>query len=100
MTSEIAAKKTFPHEKWVKAESIRFKHKGEEFQIPEGIENIKVARSRITGKKGDERTLAKEIRQGKILADRGASVFLIPKIKYYDGRNIPGPDAFLNGVLF
>jgi hypothetical protein len=100
MTTEIAAKKEFPHEKWVNAESIRFKQEGEEFQIPKDIKNIKVARSRITGKKGDERILAKEIRQGKILTDRGASVYLIPKKKGADGKNLPGPDALVDGVFF
>jgi hypothetical protein len=100
MTTENAAKKEFPLEKWVKAESICFRHNSEEFQIPEDIRNIKVARSRITGKKGDERTLAKEIRQGKILADRGAFVYLIPKKKGPDGKNIPGPDAIVNGEFF
>jgi hypothetical protein len=100
LKTEIAAKEAFPHEEWVNAEYICFKHKGGEFQIPSDIKNLKVARSRITGKKGDEKILAKEIRQGKILIDRGASVFLIPKIKGSDGKYIPGPDALVNGVLF
>jgi hypothetical protein len=98
--TKVAAKKAFPHEKWVKVEFIQLKYKDEEFQIPQDIKNIKVARSRITGKKGDERILAKEIRQAKILTDKGASVFLLPKIKDHKGNYIKGPDALVNGVLF
>jgi hypothetical protein len=44
--------------------------------------------------------LAKEIRQGKILADKGTSVYLLPKLKSPDGKYIPGPDALVNRVLF
>jgi hypothetical protein len=88
------------HEEWVDAASIKFKYHGEDFDLPAGIENIKVARSRLTHLKNDEQILAKEIRQGKILAEKGASVYLLPKLKSPDGKYIPGPDALVNGVLF
>jgi hypothetical protein len=98
--TEDAAKRIFPHEKWVNAVSIKFKYQGEDLDLPIGIENIKVARSRLTHLKNDEQILAKEIKQGKILAEKGASVYLLPKLKSPDGKYIPGPDALVNGVLF
>jgi len=98
--TEDAAKRIFPHEKWVNAVSIKFKYQDEDFDLPIGIENIKVARSRLTHLKNDEQILAKEIKQGKILAEKGASVYLLPKLKSPDGKYIPGPDALVNGVLF
>ena len=98
--TEEAAKKIFPHEKWADAVSIKFKYHGEDFDLPIGIENIKVARSRLTHIKNDEQILAKEIKQGKILAEKGAYIYLLPKLKSPDGKYIPGPDALVNGVLF
>ena len=98
--TEASVKKAFPHEQWDDAASLEFKYEGKDFELPDGINNIKVARSRLTGLKDDERTLAKEIRQGKILSDKGDSIYLLPKIKGPDGKNLPGPDAFVNGVLF
>jgi len=80
---------------------------GADFEIPNGIDNIKVAQSRVTPSKNhndisdnDARTLAKEIRQAKVLTDRGASVFILSKIKAPDGRDISGPDALVNGMLY
>ena len=98
--TEDAAKRIFPHEKWVDAVSIKFKYQSEDLDLTIGIENIKVARSRLTHRKNDEQILAKEINQGKILAEKGASVYLLPKLKSPDGKYIPGPDALVNGVLF
>jgi len=98
--TEEAAKRIFPHEKWVNAVSIKFKYQGEDLDLPIGIENIKVARSRLTYLKNDEQILAKEIKQGKILAEKSASVYLLPKLKSPDGKYLPGPDALVNGVLF
>jgi hypothetical protein len=94
------AKAMFSQEKWVDAKDICLKYKGEDFHIPNDTKNIFVAYSRITRKKGDERVLAKEVRQGKVLADRGDVVYLLPKLKDPDGKYIPGPDAIVNGVLF
>jgi len=68
---------------------------------------ISIAKSRITPSKGkhhisdnDARTLAKEIRQAKVLTNEGASVFILPKARDAQGRDIPGPDALVNGVLY
>jgi hypothetical protein len=79
--SHILAKVLFPQEKWVDIKDIHLKYEGEEFDIPTDIKNLKVALSRITGKKGDERILAKEIRQAHILTDKGDGVYLLPKEK-------------------
>jgi|GEM_PF-980413 len=95
-----AAKKRFPCEKWENAVSIEFLHKGRDFELPGGIDGIKVARSLLTGLKNDERTLAKEIRQAKILTDIGSSVYLLPKLVDADRRHSSGPDALVNGVFF
>jgi len=93
-------KSVFPHEQWVDAASIRLAQEGPDFEIPNGVKNIYVARSRLTGKKDDERILIKEIRQGKILADKGAVISLLPKLRAPDGKYIKGPDAVVNGELF
>ena len=98
--TEAAAKRIFPHEKWVNAASIKFKYQVEDLDFTIGFENIKVARSRLTHRKNDEQILAKEINQGKILTEKGASVYLLPKLKSPDGKYIPGPDALVTGVLF
>jgi hypothetical protein len=105
--NETVAKSVFPNEEWVDAQSVILAQEGTDFEIPNGIDNIRIAKSRVTPSKkhssisdNDARTLAKEIRQAKVLTDRGASVFILPKIKGADGREISGPDALVNGKLF
>jgi len=105
--NETAVKSVFPNEQWVDASSLKLVQTGPDFEIPNGIDTVKIAKSRTTPTKGnqnisdnDARTLAKEIRQAKVLTDRGASVFILPKTKAADGREIPGPDALVNGSLF
>ena len=105
--NETVAKSTFPDEQWVDAQTIKLAQEGPDFEIPDGIDTIKIAKSRITPSKNhnsisdnDARTLAKEIRQAKVLTDRGASVFILPKIKGANGREISGPDALVNGMLY
>ena len=105
--NEINGKTIFPNEQWLDATSINLGHKGIDFEIPKKIKNVKIAKSRVTPTKGkqnisenDARTLVKEIRQAKVLADRDASVYILPKMKNAQGRDIPGPDAFVNGALF
>ena len=105
--NETAAKSTFPNEQWIKAASIKLAQEGPDFEIPNGIDNIKVAKSRVMPSKNhssisdnDAKILVKEIRQAKVLTDRGASVFILPKIKGADGREISGPDALVNGTLY
>ena len=98
--TEEMAKKIFPNEEWENAASLQFIHSGEDFELPPGIVGIMVAKSRLTGLKNDESVLTKEIRQGKILADIGLSIYLLPKLKAPDGRFIKGPDAIINGTLY
>ena len=95
-----AAREAFPHEQWEDATSIKFRHKGVDFELPGDMENITVARSRLTHMKDDERILAKEIRQAKILAGQGSSIYLLPKPLGPDGRHLPGPDALVDGIPF
>jgi len=105
--NEAAAKSAFPNEQWINASSLKIKQKAPGFEIPKNLNNIKIAKSRITPSKNrktisdnDAKTLAKEIRQAKVLTDRGASVFILPKVKSADGRDISGPDALVNGTLY
>jgi len=105
--NKAAAKKLFPKEHWVSASSIKFIQTGPDYAIPQNLENIKIAKSRIIPARGkrhisdnDARTLAKEIRQAKVLTNEGASVFILPKARDAQGRDIPGPDALVNGVLY
>jgi len=105
--NEKTAKELFPKEHWVNASSIKLVQTGSDFAIPLNSENIMVAKSRITPAKGkrhisdnDARTLAKEIRQAKVLTNEGASVFILPKARDAQGRDVPGPDALVNGVLY
>jgi len=101
-----AANQLFPNEKWVSVASIKLAQKGLDFEIPDGIENIKVAKSRLTPSRNrsgisnnDARTLVKEIRQAKVLINKNTSIFILPKMKAADGSYIHGPDALVNGTL-
>jgi len=40
------------------------------------------------------------MKQARFLADEGDFICLIPKEKDENGKNIPGPDAIRNGVLY
>ena len=95
-----AAEKAFPNEKWVDTGLLKFDYAGENYEFLSDIAGIKVAQSRLTGLKDDEKVLVKELRQGKILSDNGLSIYILPKMKDQNGENIPGPDAIVNGVLF
>jgi len=105
--NKTVAKELFPKEHWVNASSIQLVQTGSEFALPQNSENIIVAKSRITPAKGkrhisdnDARTLAKEIRQAKVLTNEEASIFILPKAKDAQGRDVTGPDALVNGVLY
>jgi hypothetical protein len=98
--TEEAAKQAFPGEEWLDAASLKLTHEGNDFELPPGIIGIKVAKSRLTDLKDEERILVKEIRQGKILTDEGATIYLIPKLKVQNGEDIPCPDAYINGILY
>ena len=93
-------KNIFPNEKWVNAATLKFKHTGEGLELPTDIVGIWVAESKLTGLKDDEKVLAKEIKQGKILTDRGLIIYLLPKLKNSNGKSLTSPDALVNGVLF
>jgi len=105
--NEIAARTAFPNEQFVDAASFKLFQTGPDFEVPRNLENIKIAKSRITPTRGkrhisdnDAKTLAKELRQARVLTSRGASVYLVPKIKSAQGRDVPGPDALVNGTLY
>ena len=98
--TQKVAEKAFPNEKWIDATEIKLNHIGEDFQLPSGIVGIEVARSRLTGLKNDEVILAKEIRQANILANKGSSIYLLPKRETPNGNYLSGPDAIVDGILF
>jgi hypothetical protein len=95
--AEELAKKLFPNEIWEDAASIKFIYSGEDFELPVSTVGIKIASSRLTGLKGDEKIIAREVRQAKILADKGLSVYLLPKRKIFFQTE---PDAIVNGFLY
>jgi hypothetical protein len=105
--NEVSAKNIFPKEKFVDASSFKLVQKGPDFEVPKNLENIKIAKSRITPTKGkehisdnDAKTVTKELRQARVLTSMGASVYILPKIKDAQGRYVPGPDALVNGTLY
>ena len=95
--SQMTAERFFPNEQWIEAAMLKLKYE----EVPHGIENIKIARSRLSKKKDDEKTLVKELSQAKILADNGSSIFLLPKLKDPHTKYFKkGPDAIVNGTLY
>ncbi|MCL1992367.1 MAG: hypothetical protein FWG66_05420 [Spirochaetes bacterium] len=94
--TEAAAKRRFPNEKWIDVSEAESQIKG--ISGHDDFKGIKVAHPKIL--EGDKNTLAKEIRQAKILTDRGDCVYLLPKAKDEDGKPVSGPDALLNGELY
>jgi hypothetical protein len=88
------------NEKWIDIASLDFRYLDEDFKLPPDIVDIKIAQSRLTGMKCDERILIKEICQGQILIAKNASIYLLPKQKDPDGKELPSPDALVNGILF
>jgi len=105
--NEVSAKTAFPKEKFINASLFKLEQEGPDFEVPKNLDNIKIAKSKITPTKGkshisdnDAKTLAKELRQARILTSKGASVYLVPKIKDAQGRDVPGPDALVNGILY
>ena len=80
--NEAAAQAAFPNEQWVNASSLKIEQKGPDFEVPKNLDNIKIAKSRMTPSKNkkiisdnDARTLAKEIRQAGVLTRRGHLFF-------------------------
>ncbi|MDR2483277.1 MAG: hypothetical protein LBD08_06560 [Treponema sp.] len=91
--AEKTAKKDYPAETWLAAGTVKLRH----MNLPKKLDGIGIAKSKFPMNKNDERTLLKEVKQAMILRDKGASVYLIPKLKDHTGENIPGPDAIANG---
>jgi hypothetical protein len=88
-----AAKKNFPNETWLPANGVKLKHE----KLPENLDNIRAAKSKIPMNKNAEETFVKELKQAKVLSLIGASVYLLSKLKDSRGNDIPGPDAIVNG---
>jgi hypothetical protein len=87
------AKKDYPNETWLAANTVKPQY----VKFPKNLEGISIAKSKFPMNKDDERTILKEVKQAKILSEKGAFIYLIPKQKDHTGRNIPGPDAIVNG---
>ena len=98
--TEAEAKRLYPNENWVDASKIEFKNKGKYIEMPDGLKGVSVAQSRLTGLKNDEETLTRELKQAKILTDRGDNVHILPKAKDEKGNEIKSPDAILNGIPY
>jgi hypothetical protein len=87
----------FPNETWVDAVTVKFDH----VKLPDGVDSIMVAMSRLPVNQQEELDFLKEIKSAIILKNEGASIRLIPRMKRPDGKgNLPGPDAIVNGLLF
>lgn len=97
--TDKAAKKIFPHEKWVGARPALFNAIATE-GLDKNLEGIKLAGSKFPMGKNEETILLKELIQAVTLRDKGATVYLLPKLKDATGRNIPGPDAIVNGKIY
>ena len=49
--NKATAKSAFPNEQWVNVASIKLAQEGADFEIPNGVDNIKIAKSRVTPSK-------------------------------------------------
>jgi len=95
--NKAVAKKEFPNEIWVRADTIKLKHE----KMPENTESIIVAKSKLPINSQEELDFLKEIKSAIILKNHGSSVTLIPRIKdLITGKYIAGPDAIVDGTLF
>jgi len=91
------ANELFFGEVWIDADKLKFEYA----KLPVKADGILVARTRLPINKSQENDLLKEIISAAVLANTGASVYLIPRIKRPDGSGyLPGPDAIVNGQLF
>jgi hypothetical protein len=72
----------YPHEKW------------------EALENgIYIAKSRMPRSAEQINILDKELRQARILVDRGSTVYLLPETPPQGKKHIKYPDAVVDGVV-
>ena len=83
--TKAEAEKRFPNEKWIDVSKAETQIKG--ISGHDDFKGIKVAYSKIL--EGDKNTLAKEIRQAKILTSRGDCVYLLPKAYRREFNRIP-----------
>jgi hypothetical protein len=97
--TEKTAKHDYQNENWINAKIGLFKAITPD-DLDKNLDGIKIANSKFPMGKDDERTLLKELKQAVILRDIGAIIYLLPKAKDAQGRNIPGPDAIVNGRIF
>ena len=97
--SKNAAKIIFPEEKWINAAKWVLDNLNKtENNLPD-MTGISIAKSRLTDSKNDEKILIKELIQSKILADKGFSIFLLPKMKNRESFLTPCSLSRLQGRL-
>ncbi|MFP3042859.1 hypothetical protein LQZ19_13660 [Treponema primitia] len=87
------AKKDFPNETWLGTNDVKLNH----VNLPKNLDGISIAKSKFPMNKDDEKTLLKEVKQAKILADKGGIINLIQKVRDSLGNYVHGPDAIVNG---
>jgi len=76
------ARKLYPYEKWESLEAGIFIAKS---RMPRSAEQINV--------------LEKELRQARILADRGSTIYLLPEIVHPGEKHVKYPDAVVDGYI-
>ena len=80
--TELVAKGLYPHEKW------------------ELLENgIYIAKSRMPRSADQINVLDKELRQARILVERGNIVYLLPEVDQPRIKNKKYPDAVVDGLI-
>jgi hypothetical protein len=79
--SELA-RTLYPHEKWEVLEAGIFIAKS---RMPRSVEQIHI--------------LEKELRQARILADRGSTVYLLPETAHPHEKHVKYPDAVVDGYI-
>jgi SPP1 gp7 family putative phage head morphogenesis protein len=87
------AKKDFPNETWLPADDVKLNYEN----LPKNLDGISIAKSKFPMNKDDEKILLKEVKQAKILTEKGAIIRLIRKVKDSLGNFVHGPDAIING---
>lgn len=72
----------YPHEKWEVLEA-----------------GVIIAKSRMPRSADQINTLEKELRQARILVERGSTVYLLPEATSSNEKNIKHPDAVVDGYV-
>jgi hypothetical protein len=76
------ARNLYPHEKWEPLE-----------------EGIFIAKSRMPRSAEQINVLEKELRQARILVDRGSTIYLLPEIVHPGEKHVKYPDAVVDGYI-